>query len=150
MDNSALMRLAMSEAKKSGSDVPVGALVLNNLGKLVSTSFNQKSMLSDPTAHAEINAIRLAAKLQGDWRLSGSTLVVTLEPCLMCVATIIESRISKVVFGCWAEENHLKGGYYELLRAKGTAAMTEVIGGVLQDECALLLTEYFKNTVRPK
>ena len=140
------MRVAIEHAKIAAiasKDVPVGAVILNANGDLISTGNNQRKLLNDPTAHAEIVVIRNAAKALGSWRLDGCTIVVTLEPCAMCAGAIAQSRISKVVFGAWDEKAGASGSVWDLLRDPRALHKVEVTSGVLEEECAAMLKEFF-------
>lgn len=140
------MRIAIAEAETAVSasqDVPVGAVLLNADGEILATGRNQKELHHDPTAHAEIVAIRKAATDAKDWRLEDCTLVVTLEPCAMCAAAIVAARIPRVVFGAWDERVGAAGSLYDLLRDSRLGKPVEVIGGVLEAECANLMKEFF-------
>ena len=140
------MRVAIEHAKiasVASKDVPVGAVILNVNGDLISTGNNQRELLNDPTAHAEIVAIRHAATALGNWRLDGCTIVVTLEPCAMCAGAIAQSRISKVVFGAWDEKAGASGSVWDLLRDPRALHKVEVTSGVLEEECGVMLKEFF-------
>ena len=140
------MRAAIEHAKIAAiasKDVPVGAVILNAKGELISTGNNQRELLNDPTAHAEIVAIRHAATALGNWRLDGCIIVVTLEPCAMCAGAIAQSRISKVVFGAWDEKAGASGSVWDLLRDPRALHKVEVTSGVLEEECGLMLKEFF-------
>ena len=140
------MRAAIEHAKiasVASKDVPVGAVILNAKGELISTGNNQRELLNDPTAHAEIVAIRHAAKALGNWRLDGCIIVVTLEPCAMCAGAIAQSRISKVVFGAWDEKAGASGSVWDLLRDPRALHKVEVTSGVLEEECSVMLKEFF-------
>lgn len=136
----ALAHLAVSES----GDVPVGAVLLNPLGEVVAVGKNERELLGDPTAHAEIVAIRAAAALNENWHLNDLTLVVTLEPCAMCAGAIQASRIGRVVFGAWDERVGAAGSRYDLLRDARLGSEVEVIAGVLEDECAAVLRQFFE------
>ena len=110
---------------------------------MISTGNNQRELLNDPTAHAEIVAIRHAATALGNWRLDGCIIVVTLEPCAMCAGAIAQSRISKVVFGAWDEKAGASGSVWDLLRDPRALHKIEVTSGVLEEECAAMLKEFF-------
>ncbi|MDP4755899.1 MAG: nucleoside deaminase, partial [Aquiluna sp.] len=101
MDYEHFMQLALSEAKRSGDDVPVGAIIVNSDGEVIASGHNQKEAKHDASSHAEIEAIRAAGAKLGDWRLENTTLFVTLEPCVMCAGAIVAARIPRVVFGAW-------------------------------------------------
>ena len=140
------MRVAIEHAKiasVASKDVPVGAVILNANGDLISTGNNQRELLNDPTAHAEIVAIRHAATALGNWRLDGCIIVVTLEPCAMCAGAIAQSRISKVVFGAWDEKAGASGSVWDLLRDPRALHKVEVTSGVLEEECGVMLKEFF-------
>jgi tRNA(adenine34) deaminase len=140
------MTLALGEAirARETGDVPVGAIVVDPTGDVVGSGRNEREATGDPTAHAEIVALRNAAEQAGTWNLSGHTLVVTLEPCVMCAGAILNSRIDRVVFGAWDEKAGAAGSVMDLLRDRSLPLrVTEVVGGVLGDECAALLTDFF-------
>jgi len=113
MDFEKLMHLAIEEAQKSGDDVPVGAILVSPEGEVISSGHNQKELLSDPTSHAEIEALRKAGEILGDWRLEDLTLFVTLEPCVMCAGAIVAARIPRVVFGAWDQKVGAAGSSYD-------------------------------------
>ena len=141
------MRMAIDLAKSSSlntDDVPVGAVILNSSGEVVATGTNERKLHSDPSAHAEIVAIRKAATALGNWRLEGHTLVVTLEPCAMCAGAIVQSRIPKVIFGAWDEKAGAVGSVWDILRDPRTLNKVEVLSGVLASECAELLGTFFQ------
>ena len=142
-----LMRLAIDVAKSATrtGDVPVGAIVINSDGVLIGKGFNEREANNDPTAHAEIVAIRNAASRLQNSRLDGCTLIVTLEPCAMCAGAIAQSRISKVIFGAWDEKAGAVGSIWDVLRDPRSIFKVEVNAGVLKVECAELLTEFFKD-----
>jgi len=140
------MRVAIEHAKiasVASRDVPVGAVILNANGDLISAGNNQRELLNDPTAHAEIVAIRHAAKALENWRLDGCSIIVTLEPCAMCAGAIAQSRISKVVFGAWDEKAGASGSVWDLLRDPRALHKVEVTSGVLEEECGAMLKEFF-------
>ena len=139
----ALMGQAMALAAASGSDVPVGAILLDASGEVLATAHNNREVTHDPTGHAEIVAIREATAKLGDWRLDGCTLVVTLEPCVMCAGAIVAARIPRVVFGAWDERVGASGSLYDLLRDGRLGQPIEVIPGVREQECAAQLKEFF-------
>jgi len=141
------MRAALAvaqEALRTG-DVPVGAIVINKNNEVISQGRNEREALGDPTAHAEIVAIRAAAELLGTWRLDGCTLVVTLEPCAMCAGAIAQSRISTLVFAAWDEKAGAVGSVWDLLRDPRSLYKVEVRSGVLADESSKLLQDFFQN-----
>jgi len=134
---------ALAEAAKSGEDVPVGAVIIDGDGQVIGAGHNEREAKHDPTAHAEIVAIRKAAEAKGSWRLDDCTLVVTLEPCVMCAGAIVSARIPRLVFGAWDERVGASGSLYDLTRDARLGAPLEVIPGVMQDECAEQLREFF-------
>jgi tRNA(adenine34) deaminase len=134
---------ALAEAAKSGEDVPVGAVIIDGDGQVIGTGHNEREAKHDPTAHAEIVAIRKAAEAKGSWRLDDCTLVVTLEPCVMCAGAIVSARIPRLVFGAWDERVGASGSLYDLTRDARLGAPLEVIPGVMQEECAEQLREFF-------
>jgi tRNA(adenine34) deaminase len=138
------MQQALAEAALSGTDVPVGALIIDADGKVLAKSHNNREVTHDPTGHAEIIAIREATAAIEDWRLTGCTLVVTLEPCVMCAGAIISARIPRVVFGAWDERVGASGSLYDVLRDGRLGNPVEVIAGVLEDQAALQLREFFQ------
>ncbi|MEY3972730.1 MAG: hypothetical protein RJA71_42 [Actinomycetota bacterium] len=129
-------------AAKSG-DVPVGAIVVNKDGVVVGKGSNEREANNDPTAHAEIVAIRNAATRLQNSRLDGCTLIVTLEPCSMCAGAIAQSRISHVIFGAWDEKAGAVGSVWDVLRDPRSIFKVEVTAGVLEQECAVLLKDFF-------
>ena len=145
MTNEELMRLAIAEAARAREDVPVGAVVLDPAGEVIASFHNQKELGDDPTAHAEVLAIRAAAEALGSWRLDGCKLVVTLEPCVMCAGAIVAARVSEVVFGSFDERVGAGGSLYDILRDPRLGSPVKVTGGVLEAECAELLTGFFES-----
>jgi tRNA(adenine34) deaminase len=134
---------ALAEAARSAEDVPVGAVIIDGDGQVIGTGHNEREAKHDPTAHAEIVAIRKAAEAKGSWRLEDCTLVVTLEPCVMCAGAIVSARIPRLVFGAWDERVGASGSLYDLTRDARLGAPLEVIPGVMQEECAEQLREFF-------
>ena len=142
------MKVAMAEADlaaSSSGDVPVGAVIVSPSGEIIAKGRNQRELTGDPTAHAEIVAIREAAQLLGDWRLNEYTLVVSLEPCVMCAGAIQAARLSRVVFGAWDEKVGASGSLYDLVRDKRLGTEIEVISGVLYHEASAQLTTFFQS-----
>jgi len=139
------MRLAIAAAKQSGDDVPIGAVILDGNGQVIASAANNREATNDPAGHAEIVAIREAAAKLGDWRLTDCTLVVTLEPCVMCAGAIQAARIPKVIFGAYDLAVGAAGSRYDLLRDEKLGQMVEVIGGVLEKECAELIERFFQD-----
>ena len=144
MSDQKFMRLAIGEALSSHPDVPVGAILLGPTGKMVAKSSNRRIRDNDPSAHAELLVIREATCDLGDWRLDGYTLFITLEPCAMCATAISDSRISRVVFGAWDKRLGAAGSKYDILRDSAHGGQAEVTGGVLEHECARLLSDFFE------
>ena len=137
------MQLALSEAKRSGDDVPVGAVIVNSDGEVIASGHNQKEAKHDASSHAEIEVIRAAGEKLGDWRLDNCTLVVTLEPCVMCAGAIVAARIPRVVFGAWDAKVGAAGSLYDILRDPRLGNPVEVVGGVLEQECSAILEDFF-------
>ena len=139
------MQQAISLAQETAikGDVPVGALVVDESGNVVGQGANLREQENDPTAHAEIVAIRNAAKKLGNYRLDELTMVVTLEPCGMCAGAIAQSRIKRLVFGSFDEKYGAVGSVWDLLRDSRSIYKPEVLSGVLENECAQLLSVFF-------
>ena len=135
--------IALAQASLASNDVPVAALVIDPSGKLIASGTNEREANSDPTAHAEIVAMRKAAT--NGWRLDNHTLVVTLEPCAMCAGAIAQARISKVIFGAWDEKAGAAGSVWDVLRDPRAIHRVEVESGVLEKECAALLSDFFRS-----
>jgi tRNA(adenine34) deaminase len=141
------MQQAISLAKETAikGDIPVGALVVDDSGSIVGQGANLREQDNDPTAHAEIVAIRNAAKKLGNYRLDGLTIVVTLEPCGMCAGAIAQSRIKKLVFGSFDEKHGAVGSVWDLLRDARAIYKLEVVSGVLKQECNNLVSSFFSD-----
>ena len=141
----AAMRQALVVAARAADsgDIPVGAVILSPDGTTLATGHNLREATHDPTAHAEIVAIRAAAELLGSWRLTGCTLVVTLEPCTMCAGAIVLSRLQRVVFGAFDPKAGAVGSLWDVVRDRRLNHRPEVVGGVLADESARLLAQHF-------
>ncbi|TCL86936.1 tRNA-adenosine deaminase [Curtobacterium sp. PhB142] len=139
------MERALDEARAcvATGDVPVGAVVLDRDGVVVAVGRNEREALQDPTAHAEVLALRAAAAVTGDWHLDEHTLVVTLEPCPMCAGAILAARVPRVVFGAWDPKAGATGSVYDIARDRRLPHRSEVVGGVLERECAALLDAFF-------
>lgn len=139
------MQLAIDEARSVTvhGDVPIGAVVLGPTGDVVATGGNERELLGDPTAHAEVVAIRRAAEVLGEWRLTGCTLVVTLEPCTMCAGAIVASRIEHLVFGAFDPKAGAVASLFDVVRDPRLNHRPRVTGGVLAEECAALLDDFF-------
>jgi len=145
------MQVALVAARKAvaSHDIPVGAAIFNTSGELIATGCNERELHNDPTAHAEIVAIRDAAEKLGDWHLTDHILVVTLEPCAMCAGAIAQSRLQTVVFGAWDEKAGAVGSMWDLLRDPRSTFRTEVRAGVLAEECGELIKSFIQE-VRTK
>ena len=135
--------ISLAQEVKSSGDVPVGALIVNEAGEILSSGKNEREKDNDPTAHAEIVAIRKACDKIGSWRLDDLTLVVTLEPCVMCAGAILQSRIKRLVFGAFDQKAGAVGSSLDVIRDVRALSKVEVVSGVLEDECAKLLTDFF-------
>jgi tRNA(adenine34) deaminase len=147
VDYKQLMQQAIELAKSAGSfdDVPVGALIVNDQGEVLAAGQNSREKDNDPTAHAEIVAIKNAGSKISNWRLDDLTLVVTLEPCVMCAGAIAQSRMKRLVFGAFDEKAGAVGSIWDVLRDSRALNRPEVVSGVLADQCALLLKDFFNN-----
>lgn len=145
MDWSDPMRLAMAQARHAleAGDVPIGAVVLSPSGEMIGAGHNQREALGDPTAHAEVVALRAAASVLGEWRLSGCTLVVTLEPCTMCAGAVVLSRVERLVFGAYDDKAGAVGSLWDVVRDRRLNHRPEVVGGVLAGETSALLESFF-------
>ena len=135
--------ISLAHEVKSSGDVPVGALIINEVGEIVSFGKNEREKDNDPTAHAEILAIRRASEKIGSWRLDDLTLIITLEPCVMCAGAILQSRIKRLVFGAFDHKAGAVGSYLDVIRDVRALSKVEVVSGVLEEECAKLLTDFF-------
>jgi tRNA(adenine34) deaminase len=140
------MRLALGEARRAlaTDDVPVGAVVVDGSGEVVGRGHNRREALADPTAHAEILALRDAAARVGSWRLDGCTLVVTLEPCTMCAGALVLARVSRLVYGAVDEKAGAVGSLWDVVRDRRLNHRSEVVAGVLADEAAEELRSFFR------
>lgn len=135
--------LAQARLALAAGEVPVGAVVLSPQGAVLGTGHNLRQLTSDPTAHAEVLALRQAAQAIGDWQLVGCTLVVTLEPCTMCAGALVQARIRRLVFGAWDDKAGAAGSLWDVVRDRRLNHRPEVLAGVREDECAQLLTRFF-------
>ena len=135
--------ISLAGEVKSSDDVPVGALIVNEAGEVISSGKNEREKYNDSTAHAEIVAIRIASEKIGSWRLDDLTLIVTLEPCVMCAGAILQSRIKRLVFGAFDQKAGAVGSSLDVIRDTRALSKVEVVGGVLEDECAKLLADFF-------
>jgi tRNA(adenine34) deaminase len=143
------MQAALSLAKVAADkgDVPVGAIVVNEAGEILGTGQNLREQNNDPTAHAEIVALRNASEKYGSWRLDDLTIVVTLEPCAMCAGAILQSRIKRLVFAAWDEKAGAVGSVMDVIRDPRALTKVEVIIGIMEKECSDVLKDFF-NTKR--
>jgi len=138
------MARAIEVARTSGDDVPVGALVIDADGRELAAAVNAREATGDPTAHAEILALREAARHHGDhWRLGGCTLVVTLEPCTMCAGAAVLARVDRIVFGAWEPRTGAVGSLWDVVRDRRLNHRPEVLGGVLEARCAALMVDFW-------
>ena len=135
--------LDLASGALASGDVPVGALVLSSGGEVLGTGRNMREAIGDPTAHAEVVAIRAAASALDGWRLQGCTLVVTLEPCVMCAGALMLARIGRVVIGAWDPKAGACGSVWDLVRDRRATHRVEVIGGVREQECCQILVDFF-------
>lgn len=136
--------LALAALAAEADEVPVGAVVLDADGRIVGEGRNLREETHDPTGHAEVVALRAAAEAGASWNLEGHTLVVTLEPCLMCAGAILQSRIGRVVFGAWDDKAGAAGSMYDVLRDRRLPYRAEVIGGVRADAATAQLRDFFE------
>lgn len=145
LGDESLIRAAISAAGSAGpDDVPIGAVVFDADGVELARAANAREALRDPTAHAEILALRAAASRHGDgWRLEGTTLAVTVEPCTMCAGALVMARVARVVFGAWEPKTGAIGSLWDVVRDRRLTHRPEVRGGVLADDCAALLAAFF-------
>ena len=139
------MERALALAAEAGDhgDVPVGAVVTDAAGVILGEGRNLREATGDPTAHAEVVALRAAAASIGSWNLTECTLVVTLEPCLMCAGALLQARVSRLVFGAWDDKAGAAGSMYDVVRDRRLPYRAEVIGGVCEDEASALLRAFF-------
>jgi tRNA(adenine34) deaminase len=139
------MRLALDQARLAAArgDVPVGALLLDPGGTVVSAAGNERELAQDPTAHAELLAIRRAAEVLGSWRLTDHTLVSTLEPCTMCAGALVLSRVARLIFGAYDPKAGAVGSLFDVVRDPRLNHRLDVRGGIREAECRTLLTEFF-------
>jgi tRNA(adenine34) deaminase len=136
--------ISLAKAAADNGDVPVGALVVNEAGEVLGTGHNLRQVNDDPTAHAEIVAMRMAASKLNNWRMDDLTMIVTLEPCAMCAGAISQSRFKRLVFGAWDEKAGAVGSVWDVIRDPRSLNKVEVITGVLEKDCALLLSNFFE------
>ena len=140
------MRVALDVGANSlaSGDIPVGALVVDAAGSILATAHNERELVGDPTAHAEVLALRRAAAAFGEWRLTGCSLVVTLEPCTMCAGAAVLARVDRVVYGAVDPKAGAAGSLWDVLRDRRLNHRPEVVAGVLEDDCAELLRAFFR------
>lgn len=145
-DYASWMSEAIAEARLAleTGDVPVAALLFDSAGRRLAVGRNEREKTQDPTAHAEIVAIRAAAEAVGDWHLTDTTMVVTLEPCVMCAGAILSARIPRLIFGAWDEKAGAVGSVHDLLRDRRLNHRVEVTAGVEADACSALLLDFFE------
>jgi tRNA(adenine34) deaminase len=144
-DDVRFMALARDEARAAlvTGDVPVGAVVVDGAGRVLATGRNEREATGDPLAHAEVVALRAAAAARGGWRLDDCTLVVTLEPCVMCAGAVLAARVPRLVFGAWDEKAGAVGSVQDVLRDRRVPHTIEVVGGVDAEACSALLIDFF-------
>lgn len=144
-DEQAMQRaLALAAEAAVAGEVPVGAVVLGPTGAIVAEGRNTREQTNDPTGHAEVVALRAAAASLGSWNLEGHTLVVTLEPCVMCAGAVLQSRIGRVVFGAWDAKAGAAGSMYDVLRDRRLPYRAEVVGGVAESAATALMQDFFE------
>jgi tRNA(adenine34) deaminase len=139
------MRRALTVGAEAAAtaDVPVGAVVFGPDGTELASACNAREATGDPTAHAEVLALRAAAAVVGEWRLAGCTLVVTLEPCTMCAGALVLARVDRLVFGAWDDKAGAVGSLWDVVRDRRLNHRPEVVAGVLVDECGAVLRDFF-------
>jgi tRNA(adenine34) deaminase len=147
VDYNLIMQAALSLAKVAADkgDVPVGAIVVNDAGEILGTGQNLREQNNDPTAHAEIVALRNASEKFGSWRLDDLTIVVTLEPCAMCAGAILQSRVKRLVFAAWDEKAGAVGSVMDVIRDPRALTKVEVITGIMEKECSEVLKDFFNS-----
>lgn len=137
------LALAEADACRVSADVPVGAVVVDADGLVIATGRNERELRQDPTAHAEVIALRAAAAHTGDWHLTGTTLVVTLEPCPMCAGALLAARVPRLVYGAWDDKAGGAGSVYDIVRDRRLPHRAEVYAGVREAECRARLDDFF-------
>lgn len=143
-DDAAMTRaLALAAEALAAHDVPVGAVVVDASGAVIGEGCNERELTNDPTAHAEIVALRRAAAATGSWNLDGCTLVVTLEPCIMCAGAVLQARVPRLVFGAWDEKAGAAGSVYDVVRDRRLPHRVEVVAGLRESEASALLRSFF-------
>ncbi|WP_344488101.1 tRNA adenosine(34) deaminase TadA [Nonomuraea monospora] len=145
MTHEEAMRLALAQAVAAGDrgEIPVGAVVLDPAGEVLSAAGNDRESAADPTAHAEVLALRSAAALRSEWRLTGCTLVVTLEPCTMCAGAAVLARVERIVYGATDEKGGAVGSLWDVVRDRRLNHRPEVVMGVMAEECGATLKRFF-------
>ena len=140
------MRMALDEASiaYNEGEVPVGAVLVKD-GKVISKAHNQRENIKDPTGHAEIITLRHGSKEEDNWRLTGFTLYVTKEPCIMCAGAMVNARLGRLVYGCKDDKGGAVGSLYNILSDKRLNHQVEVVSGVLEEECSEILKRFFQN-----
>ena len=136
--------LELAERAADAGDVPVGALVVDASGEVLGEGWNRREADADPTAHAEVVALRAAAQRLGTWRLEGCTLVVTMEPCPMCAGAVVLARVERIVLGGWDPKLGACGSVWDVVRDRRATHRAEVVGGVLEEECAEVVRRFFE------
>ena len=136
--------IALAKSAADNGDVPVGALVVNEQGEVLGTGHNLREENNDPTAHAEIVAMRMAAAKLNNWRMDDLTMIVTLEPCAMCAGAISQSRFKRVVFGAWDQKAGAVGSVWDVIRDPRSLNKVEVVTGILEKDCSLVLRNFFE------
>ena len=146
MDDLSAMRAALIEAQAAAAagEVPIGAVVLDVCGAVIAVAHNEREAGDDPTAHAEVVALRRAGTALGSWHLDGCTLVVTLEPCTMCAGALVLARVSRLVFGAWDPKAGAVGSLWDVVRDRRLNHRPEVTAGVSADECGSLIADFFE------
>lgn len=144
-DDLAMQRaLALAAEAAQASEIPVGAVVIDAEGRIIAEGRNVREATHDPTGHAEVEALRRAAASVGSWNLEGHTLVVTLEPCVMCAGAVLQARIGRVVFGAWDDKAGAAGSMYDVLRDRRLPYRAEVVGGLRAEAATALLRDFFE------
>lgn len=140
----AAMTLAITRAQEAGEagEIPIGAVVIDSAGDVLASAANARESRKDPSAHAEVLALREAAQVLGEWRLTECTLVVTLEPCPMCAGAAMMSRVRRVVFGAWNDDYGAAGSRWDLLRDRRLPHVVEVQGGLYEDVCGTMVSDF--------
>lgn len=144
IDTAMTQALALADAAAVAGEIPVGAVVLDSTGTVIGVGRNDREATHDPTGHAEVVAMRAAAAHLGSWHLADCTLVVTLEPCIMCAGTVLQARVARVVFGAWDEKAGAAGSMYDVLRDRRLPVRAEVVGGVREAEAIAQLQSFFQ------